>query len=427
MRREGLLALVAVAACSGGDSDGTFEFGPFDVAAQQEITTKCVQITLHNSEAMFVNTVELTTGPGFHHSNWFFVPEHVFAGPDGTFECNDRDFDIAAAAAVGGVFFAQSTQSAHEVQAFPAGMAIPLNPKTKLIAQIHLLNRSDEDLVIKPNIKITTIPEAEVTTRLAGISMEFHPLSLPPRKQSRFTVDCDLEPYRDAMRALASRALVYPSALTRAEIEAAASAPQEGAHDTPFPPHLRPALSPLPFDADAESTNWRFASPAAPVAFTDALAGPQSISVADSVGDFVVWTKRGQPAYQLAVVVDDHRQRITQVVRGDDLLDSAARQLLLFRALNLGPEPAYTHLPLVRGEDGRRLAKRHGDTRIDYYRSQGVPPEAVIGLIASWSIPGAPREPISAAEFSGRFDLVRMPTEPVTFHPEDDQWLRSFA
>ncbi len=200
MRREGLLALVAVAACSGGDPDGTFEFGPFDVAAQQEITTTCVQITLHNSEPMYVNTVELTTGPGFHHSNWFFVPEHVFAGPDGAFECNDRNFDIAAAAAVGGVFFAQSTQSAHEVQAFPAGMAIPLNPNTKLIAQIHLLNRSDEDLVIKPTIKVTTIPEAEVTTRLAGISMEFHPLSLPPRKQSRFTVDCDLEPYRDATK-----------------------------------------------------------------------------------------------------------------------------------------------------------------------------------------------------------------------------------
>ncbi|HEY5924379.1 MAG TPA: hypothetical protein VIV11_22030 [Kofleriaceae bacterium] len=197
MRRPGLLALVALAACSGDGEDNVYEFGPFDVAAQEEVTSKCVQISLHNADTIFINSVELTTGPGFHHSNWFFVPEHRFAGAEGTFNCKDRDFNIAAAAATGGVFFAQSTQSTHEVQAFPTGMAIPLPPRTKLIGQIHLLNRSDEDLVINPSLKLTPIPEAEVTKKLAGISMEFHPLSLPPRKQSRFTVDCDLEPYRD--------------------------------------------------------------------------------------------------------------------------------------------------------------------------------------------------------------------------------------
>ena len=196
MRRPGLLALVALAACS-GDDDNVYEFGPFEVAAQEEVTSQCVQISLRNSDTIYINTVELTTGPGFHHSNWFFVPEHRFAGTDGSFNCRDRDFNVASAAATGGVFFAQSTQSAHEVQAFPTGMAIPLPPKTKLIGQIHLLNRSDEDLVIRPTLKVTPIPETEVTKKLAGISMEFHPLSLPPRKQSRFTVDCDLAPYVD--------------------------------------------------------------------------------------------------------------------------------------------------------------------------------------------------------------------------------------
>jgi hypothetical protein len=113
------------------------------------------------------------------------------------FECADRNFDIAAAAATGGVFFAQSTQSAHEVQAFPPGMAIPLPVKTKLIAQLHLLNRGDEALKLTPTIALKTLTEAEVTKRLAGISMEYHPLSLPPRKQSRFTVDCDLAPLHE--------------------------------------------------------------------------------------------------------------------------------------------------------------------------------------------------------------------------------------
>jgi hypothetical protein len=194
MRRRGLLALIVLAACSGDgeDMNPSYEFGPFTVEPQGEDTSLCVAITLHNPAPIYVNTVELTTGPGFHHSNWFFVPEHAFPGPDGTFKCDDRSFDIAAAAVLGGVFFAQSTQNAHEVQAFPTGMVIPLPVKTKLVAQIHLLNRSDEALEIKPTIALTLLPEAQVTKRLAGISMEFHPLSLPPRKQSRFTVDCDL-------------------------------------------------------------------------------------------------------------------------------------------------------------------------------------------------------------------------------------------
>jgi hypothetical protein len=86
MRVPGLLALIAIAACSGDDQpNDVFEFGPFTVESNQEDTTKCVQITLHNDAPIFVNAVELTTGPGFHHSNWFFVPEHTFAGPDGTF------------------------------------------------------------------------------------------------------------------------------------------------------------------------------------------------------------------------------------------------------------------------------------------------------------------------------------------------------
>lgn len=202
MRRPGLLALIALSlwACSGEDMNPSFEFGPFTIEAQGEDTSLCVAITLHNTEPLYVNTVELTTGPGFHHSNWFFVPEHAFAGPDGTFKCNDRSFDIAAAAVLGGVFFAQSTQNPHEVQAFPPGMVIPLPVKTKLVAQIHLLNRSDEALDIKPNIALSLLNESQVTKRLAGISMEFHPLSLPPRKQSRFAVDCDLGELADPAR-----------------------------------------------------------------------------------------------------------------------------------------------------------------------------------------------------------------------------------
>lgn len=239
--------------------------------------------------------------------------------------------------------------------------------------------------------------------------------------QGPIVQSADLDPYRDAMATLAARGLAYPSALTRAQIDAVASAPQEGAHETPFPASLRPTMVPRRFDDPG--TNWRFATPAGPVAFRDEFAGPQSIDASATAGDFVVWTKRGQPSYQFAVVVDDHRQGVTRIVRGDDLLDSAARQLLLYRALGCTPEPVYTHLPLVRGADGRRLAKRHGDTRLETYRAAGVPPERVIGLVAAWSGFGPGRRPMSAAEFRAGLDLSRVPHKDVVFTPEDHAWL----
>jgi glutamyl-tRNA synthetase len=136
------------------------------------------------------------------------------------------------------------------------------------------------------------------------------------------------------------------------------------------------------------------------------------------------------PAYQLAVVVDDARQGITQITRGDDLLDSTARQILVARALGLDHfNPRYLHLPLVRGPDGRRLAKRHGDSRLASYRAAGVLPSRVVGLLASWSgvLPRRSPAPMDAHEFRRRLDLTRIPRASITFSPEDAQWLLADA
>ncbi|MDX2115277.1 MAG: glutamate--tRNA ligase family protein [Planctomycetota bacterium] len=249
----------------------------------------------------------------------------------------------------------------------------------------------------------------------------------------------DIAHHVAAVRRLAERGLAYPCALTRAQIEHAASAPHEdagapegppgtGAAEAPgkeirFPASLRPALGPRAFDD--ERTNWRFATPDRPVSFADECAGAQTHRPARTVGDFVVWTSRAQPSYQLACVVDDHRQGITHVVRGDDLLDSAARQTLLYEALELGPPPSYCHLPLVRGEDGKRLAKRHGDTRVARYRAAGVAPQRVIGLLAWWSGFQSGRAPLSAQEFREACRIASIPPGPVTFTSEDDAWLLS--
>lgn len=249
----------------------------------------------------------------------------------------------------------------------------------------------------------------------------------------------DLSPYQHAMRSLASRGLVYPCELTRTEIEAAASAPQESgtvpAADTSatpgtearFPPELRPAGFDAPRAFENPETNWRFAVSDETIGFDDLFAGVQRRRPIDSIGDFTVWTKRAQPSYQLAVVVDDIRHGVTHVIRGDDLLDSAARQLLLYRALGHASPPAWCHLPLVVGPDGRRLAKRHGDTRVSMYRDLGVPARRIIGLMASWcGIAGAgPGTEMDAAKFAARFDLATMSRDRVVFTSEHDRWLRS--
>lgn len=181
-------------ACSASDpyATQTYKFGPFTLQSGVEITDQCVQITLHNAHDLFVNRIELTTGAGFHHSNWYAVPEAVFPGSDGSYTCGDRGFDQAAAAARGEVVFAQSTHAVHDVQAFPEGVAVRIPPHYKLVAQIHLLDATDGPLTMTPTIALTPLPEASVTTRLAGFSFENHALAIPPMMQSRFSLECDL-------------------------------------------------------------------------------------------------------------------------------------------------------------------------------------------------------------------------------------------
>ena len=119
---------------------------------------------------------------------------------------------------------------------------------------------------------------------------------------------------------------------------------------------------------------------------------------------------------------------VTDVVRGDDLLDSTPRQLLLYEALGLADRvPTYYHLPLVVGPDGRRLAKRHGDTRLSSYRQLGVAPERIVALLARWSGISGAGDRATPRELLGRFELNAMPHTPTTFTAADDAWLRAAA
>ncbi|MGH7213850.1 MAG: glutamate--tRNA ligase family protein, partial [Tepidisphaeraceae bacterium] len=146
----------------------------------------------------------------------------------------------------------------------------------------------------------------------------------------------------------------------------------------------------------------------------DTFRGRQSFDVARQLGDFVIAKADGTAAYQLAVVVDDAESSVTDVVRGDDLLDSTPRQILLYRALGLSNRiPRYTHLPLVIGPDGRRLAKRHGDTRLAHYRDAGVPPARVLQLLARWTGIQNALEARHPADLLQMFRLERLPHSPI--------------
>lgn len=235
----------------------------------------------------------------------------------------------------------------------------------------------------------------------------------------------DLEPYRAALEQLAAEGATYPCNCTRREIEAASrSAPQEGDHELLYPGTCRPAkpVAIAPANVEFQECGWRFRVESTETPFVDEMVGEVDLSVARTVGDFQVWTKGGLPSYQLAVVVDDARQGIDQIVRGNDLIASTPRQLMIARALQLDYAPQFWHLPLVRGDDGKRLAKRHGDTRLARYRQRGGAPERMIGLLAEWCGCG-PRREMTAAEFVAKFAIDRLPPGDVVYHAEDNVWL----
>jgi glutamyl-tRNA synthetase len=189
--------------------------------------------------------------------------------------------------------------------------------------------------------------------------------------------------YSEALDRLIESDHVYPCTCTRKDIEESGSAPHFD-HEPSIYSGLCAGWRNGDRLPEAGTYCWRFRATAESIAFTDLVAGDQSTIPATTLGDFPVTQKNGQPSYQLAVVVDDAAMGITEVVRGNDLIASTFRQLDLFAALQLVP-PTFAHVPLVQGSDGRRLAKRHGDTRLSHLRAQGVAAEE----IRSWAAESA--------------------------------------
>ena len=185
--------------------------------------------------------------------------------------------------------------------------------------------------------------------------------------------------YLEAWRRLRDGGFIYPCTCSRKDLREAASAPNDSDDEPIYPGRCRTRRDAVNFSAPA-GVNWRFRVPAGEeIVFTDLNLGLQRYVAARDFGDFLVWRRDDVPAYQLALVVDDAQMRITEVVRGADLLKSTARQLLLLRALKL-PVPAYFHCDLLRDAAGVRLAKRHDALSIHHLRQSGMSPEDVLEL-----------------------------------------------
>jgi len=234
--------------------------------------------------------------------------------------------------------------------------------------------------------------------------------------------------YAAALEALEKAGHIYPCVCTRADIAAAVAAssgaPHEDDAQVRYPGTCRGrfATCAAAQQHTGKPACWRLTVPDGTVAFTDAIAGPQSFDVAGVVGDFPLTRFDGTPAYQLACMVDDAAMDIDWVIRGDDLLSSTPRQILLYRALGRTP-PHFAHVPLVIGPDGQRLAKRHGESRIAQFRAAGVPPEKVVGWAAWRSGQIARPCALAARDLIAPFDLAKLPRERIVLGPDDFQWL----
>jgi glutamyl-tRNA synthetase len=204
-----------------------------------------------------------------------------------------------------------------------------------------------------------------------------------PYEQSRRTAW-----YLEVWRQLEAAGVIYPSPHSRRDVEQAATAPHDGDAEPLFPTSLRPARRERA--AAPGGVPWRFRVPdGRTLAFHDALEGRVTRTAGVDFGDFVVWRRDDLPAYELAVVADDHAMAIAEVVRGTDLLTSTARQVLVYEALGWTP-PAWCHAPLVCDAAGRRLAKRTGGVAIRDLREAGWTPHEVLTRPLGADEPGHP-------------------------------------
>lgn len=272
-----------------------------------------------------------------------------------------------------------SRMSAGRFAPSPTGAQHLGNARTYLLAYWSA-RKANAKLVLRiedvdsPRVKPWASQQAIDDLRWLGVDWEEGPDRGGPNEP--YVQSQRMHLYQSALQSLIQKNQVFPCTCTRKDIQAAGSAPHFDHEPAVYPGTCAgwKRGDALP----AEGTYcWRFRAGDHARVFEDLVLGYRECVPAQALGAFPVTQKNGEPSYQLAVVVDDAAMGVTEVVRGNDLIASTFRQIELYEALGLSI-PRFAHVPLVCGTDGRRLAKRHGDTRLSFYREQGVSPARII-------------------------------------------------
>ena len=259
--------------------------------------------------------------------------------------------------------------------------------------------------------------------RWLGLTWDEGPDAGGPHAPYRQSERLDL--YLDAARDLMARGVAYRCFCTPEALDTERQAALAAGRPPKYSGKCR-VLPPAEADrrvAAGEAAAIRFLVPASrDVTFVDLVRGPVTIST-DVIGDPVIVRSDGRPAYNFAVVVDDARMDVTDVIRGEDHISNTPRQILIYEALGLTP-PRFAHLSLVMGPDHAPLSKRHGATSVAEFRQRGYLPEALVNYLAllGWS-PGENQELMPLAEMAGRFDLAHVSHSAAVFDVGKLAWM----
>lgn len=276
------------------------------------------------------------------------------------------------------------------------------NLRTALIAWVSARQQGGRFLVRMEDLDRITSSDEHASGQLADLAaLGIDHDGEVVRQSDRFDL------HRAAVAELGDRGLTYHCYCTRREIREAASAPHGPVGAYPGTCRELTAAQIAAHEADGRPAALRLRADGRHIEFVDLVAGPRT-GVPD---DVVLVRNDGVPAYNLAVVVDDHEQGVTEVVRGDDLLDSTPRQLLIADLLGF-VRPRHAHVPLIVGPDGDRLAKRHGAVTLADLATEGVGiAEVLAGMAASlgWC---SPEDRPTAADLVERLDWASLPRHP---------------
>ncbi len=292
----------------------------------------------------------------------------------------------------------------------PTGMLHLGHARSLLLAWWHVRSRNGRVVLRIEDLDTARVRESYTQALLRDMEWLGLDWDEGPHFQSAHT-----ERFHAAAQQLLQRGLAYPCICTRKEIFR--SAPHRSDGETPYAGTCSGKFSSLEqaLEQTGRRAGLRFQVPAGEIQLEDGFAGSFHSNPADEVGDFTILRRDAAIAYQLSVVVDDAAQGIHEILRGEDLLSSAARQWLLQNALGL-PHPTWYHVPLVVDAEGRRLAKRDCDISLAEMRAAGIEPQQLVSWIARHSgIPKAKGQ--SAAELTPEFDLKRVPRTPLVLDP----------